>query len=234
MTYLYYDGYGWPGPLPMTRTVADRMRNYRKLGITGVFLAGVRSWGPYGLDYYMYQRLAWNPDLDVDKELNLYYKNYYGPAAKPMGAYHERLMKALATAQHTVRSGGRYMHLIFTPALVKELGWYMSQAQALVEGQPLYERRLYGVWAGYEFSRRISEILVLKKKAGVGSVKVPAAEDAYRDLMRWMRTVNKDDAVFVFDMAINPKDDAAELIYAKDGNNLGAPFLYYLPLDVLK
>ena len=257
MTYLYYDGYGWPGPLPITRTVADRMRSYRKLGITGLYLPGVRSWGPYGLDYYMYHRLAWNPDLDVDEELNLYYKSYYGPAEAPMKAYHERLMKALETAKYPVRSGGRGMYIIFTPALVRELGKYMGEAQALVKGKPLYERRLHGVWAGYEFSRRISEILVLKKKTGVVSTAVPdaermelppdmarpeftgtgsylqsaEAEKAYGELVRWMRTVNNDDAVF--DMKINFKDDAAEKIYPKRGDNFGSSFTTYLPIDML-
>jgi len=257
MTFLYYNGYGWPGPLPITRTIADRMRTYRQLGIEGNYLPSVISWGPAGLDFYMYMKLAWNPDLDVDAELDLYYENYYGPAAAPMKAYHERLMTALEEHPHHVFSGGRGLHLMFTPALVEELGGYMDQAQALVKGKPLNERRLFGVWAGYEFARRISAILVLKKKTGIVSVKVPdpeqlagppdldrpafagrgsyfqsnEAEQAYRDLVKWMRTVNQKDAVF--DMAIKPKDDAAEIIYAKRGLNFGASFLSYLPSDVL-
>ncbi len=240
MGYQYWEGYGWPGPIPVARVVADRMRNYRTLGIKGMYNESVVSWGPQGLDYYMVARLMWNPDLDVDEELDLYYKNYYGPAETPMKAYHERLMNALQTAKRGVTSGGRGMHLIFTPVLVKELGDYMSEAQASVKGQPLYERRLYGVWAGYEFSRRISEMLTLKKNTGVltdagnaGSYyKSAEAEDAYRDLVRWMRSVSSDDAVF--DMAANFKDDAAEIIFPKRGLSFGSVFLHVLPGDVLK
>jgi hypothetical protein len=257
MTFLYYNGYGWPGPLPVSRILADRLQGYRTLGIVGNYLPSAVSWGPAGLAYYMYTKLSWNPDLDVDAELNLYYKNYYGPAAGPMKAYHERLMKALAEHPHHVFSGGRGMHLMFTPALVEELGGYMDEAQALVTGEPLYERRLYGVWAGYEFSRRISALLSLKKKTGELSVKVPVgeeverppdlarpafrgggsyyqsdeAEESYRELIRWMRSVNAEDPVF--DMAMNFKDDAANFIYAKRGQNFGATFLSYLPSDVL-
>ncbi|TWU13341.1 hypothetical protein CA54_21760 [Symmachiella macrocystis] len=256
-TFLYYNGYGWPGPLPITRTLADRMRNYRELGIRGHYLPAAVSWGPAGLDFYMYTRLVWNPDLDIDAELDLYYQNYYGDAAQPMKAYHERLMMALKDNPYHVFSGGRGMHMLFTPKLVKELGGYMDKAQALVMGKSLYERRLYGVWAGYDFSRRISELLALKKRTGTVSVKVsedkqselppdlarPAfvgggsyyqsaeAEEAYRDLVRWMRSVNQDDPVF--DMKNKPQDDAAEIIYAKRGQNFGAPFLHYLPSDVL-
>ena len=257
MAFLYFNGYGWPGPLPIARTVADRMRNYRALGINGLYLPSAVSWGPAGLDFYMTLKLAWNPDLDIERELGLYYRNYYGPAAGPMKAYHERLMDALAASPYSVQSGGRGMHLVFTPALVKELGVHMSQARQQVGGNGLYERRLHGAWAGYEFSRRICEILVLKKRTGVVSVKVPEAErlalprdlaravftgagsyyqsaeaeDAYRELVTWMRQVGAGDAVF--DMAIRPKHDAAKVIFAKRGHNFGAPFLSYLPQDVL-
>jgi uncharacterized protein DUF4838 len=240
MVYEYFEGYAWPGPLPVTRTVTDRMRNYRKLGINGIFNETVTSWGPMGLDQYMSTKLMWNPDLDVDAELDLYYKNYYGPAARPMKGYHERLMNALETHAYPVSSGGRGMHLVFTPALVKALGNYVSEAQALVKNQPLYERRLKGVRAGYEFSRRVSEILVLKKKHGVltdtaagGSYYQSAeANDAYRDLIRWMRSVNADDAVF--DMALKFKDDAAKNIFIQRGENFGSSFHSYLPGDLLK
>ena len=198
------------------------------------------SWGPQGLDFYMVAKLAWNPDLDVEKELNLYYRNYYGPAAGPMKAYHERLMRALEKHKYRIHSGGRGLYLLFTPALVKELGEHMSSARELVKGQPLYERRLKGVWAGYEFSRRISEILVLKKRHGVlkdtpgwngrGSYYESAeAKETYCDLVRWMRTVNKDDAVF--DMAAEFEEDAAESIFPK--GDVGTVFLCYLPLDLL-
>ena len=233
------------------------MRTYRELGIRGHYLPAAVSWGPAAMDFYMYTRLVWNPDLDVDAELNLYYRNYYGPAAEPMKAYHERLMTALEENPYHVFSGGRGMHMLFTPKLVKELGGYIDSAQTLVKGQALHERRLYGVWAGYEFSRRISELLSLKKRTGVLSTKVPRdqqaelppdlarpafqgggsyyqsdeAEESYRDLVKWMRSVNQQDAVF--DMKNKPKDDAAEFVYAKRGQNFGATFLSYLPSDVL-
>ncbi len=241
MIYQYWEGYGWPGPLPITRTVADRLRSYRTLGVKGLYWEAVMSWGPQGLDYYMTARLAWNPDLDVDRELQLYYRNYYGPAAEPMAAYHERWMDALAQAEYPVHSGGRGMHLVCTPALIAELGEYMDQARALVAGQPLYERRLGGVWAGYEFARRISEILTLRKRHGVPVdrpgwegrawyLRSTEAEDAYRELIRWMRGVNAEAPVF--DMAAQFDCDVAEVIFPE--GNAGACWLSYLPGDVLR
>jgi hypothetical protein len=259
MVWEYYDGYGWPGPLPMTYSVADRWREYRTLGIKGIFNHSYTSWGPQGLDRYMSVKLAWNPDLEVEKELNLYYRNYYGPAARPMKAYHERLFKAFATARYPVQSGGRGMHLLFTPALVKELGEHITDAQALVKGQPLYERRLKGVWAGYEFARRVSEILVLKKKHGVpvsssdppghlapeiarpayvgagNYLQSPEAEKAYGDLIRWVRSVNTEDHVFVMirDQSMCPiTEDVAETIFPTKGWPESI-WIAYLPSDIL-
>ncbi|MBQ6470371.1 MAG: DUF4838 domain-containing protein [Victivallales bacterium] len=35
------------------------------------------------LDVYVFMRLMWNPDLDVEKELEEYFRFYYGPSAQP-------------------------------------------------------------------------------------------------------------------------------------------------------
>jgi hypothetical protein len=222
MVYEYYGGYGWPGPVPITNTIADRMKNYRGLGIKGIHDTSEFSWGPEAMDIYMAARLAWNPDLDVTAELNLYYSNYYGPAAAPMKLYHEALMNALASAPYIVCSGARGMYLIFKPSLIATLGNYMSQAQALVSGNDVYEKRLYGVWAGYEFARRVSNLQVLKKATGVLTAtgeggyyyQSAQAEAAYTDLLNWMQTVNTADPVF--DMSVS-----------------GTPWFPYLREDLL-
>ena len=258
MMWEYYGGYAWPGPLPMTYSIADRWRTYRKLGIKGIANEGETSWGPQGLDRYMCVRLMWNPDMDVDKELDLYYKNYYGPAAEPMKAYHEALFKAFENTPYPIWSGGHGMHMLFTPALVKKLGKYMNEAQELVKGKPLYEKRLHGVWAGYEFARRVSEILVLKKNSGVpvsstdrvgdlapeiarptfsgagNYLQSDQAEKAYGDLIRWMRSVNKDEHIFYMiqdESLCKITEDAAKTIFPK--GLFESTWMYYLPYDLL-
>ena len=134
------------------------------------------------------------------------------------------------------------MHLIFTPALVNELRVYIRSAQRLVKDQPLYERRLRGVALGYEFARRVSEILVLKKKTGVltekpgtdgrGSYyKSEEARKAYGDLVRWVRSVNTED--FIFDISRRFKVDASKIVFIDSVKGTGASWLYYLPLDTL-
>jgi hypothetical protein len=207
-TYEYWSGYGWQGPLPVVRTMADRLRHYRGLNVRGIYNESHPHWGPQGLELYMCAKLLWNPDLNVQKELDLYYQNYYGPAAVPMKTYHETLMDALENHPHQVHSGGRGMHLLFTPQLIEHLGPLMAQAQEQVRRHPLYERRLNGVAAGYEFARRVCEILKLKKQTGQEEemrswpgrgyyLKSAEAEKAYDELLHWARPYARGgDAVF--------------------------------------
>ncbi len=42
------------------------------------------------LDVYIQARLLWDPDRDIDDELNEYFKCYYGPAAEPLRQMFER------------------------------------------------------------------------------------------------------------------------------------------------
>ena len=224
-TYEYWSGYGWPGPLPLVRTIADRVRSYRKLNVRGIYNESHPHWGPQGLELYLCARLLWNPGLNVDRELDMYYRNYYGPAAKPMQAYHETLMRALATHPYPVHSGGRGIHLMFTPQRVATLKQHMQQASTMVQDNPLYRRRLAGVRAGFVFAERVSEILQIKKKTG-REVEMPdwpgrgyylqsaAAERRYGQLVEWVRTFNTGDAVF--DIVPNP------------------PHLWYLREDILQ
>ena len=53
--------------------MADRIRNYRELNIRGIYNESHPHWGPQGLELYMCARLLWNPDLDLERELALYY-----------------------------------------------------------------------------------------------------------------------------------------------------------------
>jgi hypothetical protein len=208
MTWEYWSGYGWPGPLPLTRTMADRLRNYRQYNVTGVQNETHPQWGPQGLDLYMYAKLVWNPDLDVDHELELYYQNYYGPAAKPMKAYHETLMNEVE--KHDVSSGGRGMQKMMTPELIETLGQPLKEAQELVKGQPLYERRLAGVAAGYEFCKRISQIKELKQ-----AKQETQAEQAFQDLKQYLQGFQEGDAIFDIDPVDKTSDEAVTvpLIY---------------------
>lgn len=49
------------------------------------------NWGVHGRGYYIASKLMWNPYCDVDKILEDFYQKAFGPAAKIMKRYYERL-----------------------------------------------------------------------------------------------------------------------------------------------
>ena len=208
--YEYWAGYNWLGPIPMEKMVAEKIRSYRDLGVQGIYNETHPSWGPQGLLMYVTAKLQWDPDIDIDAELAVYYRNYYGPAAGPMQSYHERWQKAFENSRGTVVSGGAGMHMLCRPALIAELGVHMNSAQQMVRGKPLYERRLAGVRAGYELSRRVSEIMSLKlvdkdsvltpQKPRGRYQKSPMAEAAWPEFEKWLAGFGDGDAIF--DLAV--------------------------------
>jgi Domain of unknown function (DUF4838) len=235
-TYEYWGGYGWPGPLPVARTMADRIRQYRAYNIRGIYNETAPSWGPQGLELFLFTKLIWNPELDVDKELDLYYRNYYGPAAAPMKRYHEMLFEALARSSQPVFSGGRGMHLVLTPKLVQELKTHLDEAQHRVNGHALYERRLKGVVAGHAFAAKVADILRIKKQEGTNAplaagntsyLKSARAERAYAELLSLVRAHSGEDAVF--DVRANP----TQLYYVEDDILRNDAFGYRNEADLL-
>jgi hypothetical protein len=182
------------GPLPIVHTMVDRLRAYRSHGVVGVYSQSQGHWGPQGLALYMYTKLVWNPDLDVEKELNLYYSNYYGPAAQPIKQYHELLEQA-ADGGPYFGSGGDQIEKLFTDDLVKQLGEFMREAREQVRGKQPHEKRLEGVWAGYEFARQLREFFKLKQ-----NLKILEANQAMQDLEKFVLSYKEGD---VFDNGPN-------------------------------
>jgi hypothetical protein len=155
LTYEYWSGIAWVGPMPLIATMQDRLKNYRDLKMEGLYNESHPHWGPQSIDLYFFTRLSWNPDLDVKKELDLYCKNYYGPAYKPMLEYHQLLEKA-AHSGIPHYSYGIGTHAIFTPPVVKKMGELISQADKLIAQNEPYRRRFDGVKAGYEYTQLVT------------------------------------------------------------------------------
>jgi hypothetical protein len=227
MTYEYWSGYGWPGPFPVTRMIADRIRNYRQFKVRGIYCEGHGHWGPQGLTKYMFAKLIWNPELDLDKELDLFYRNYYGPAAKPLKSYHEALMDAFEKQRPSVFSGGRGMHLIFTPGLISELEGYVKKARAAVQGNSLYERRLEGVLVGYEIGRRVCDILQTKKTDSEASI-VQTGRGSY---LKSKKTARKLKDLKSYILSFADSEDVVIDVRLSDPQGAG---MSYLEKDILE
>ena len=77
---------------------------YHRSGVAGIFQQG--AYDPNGggenaeLRSYVMAKLLWNPMLDVDRLVNEFIEGVYGPAAKPMRAYYDRLQKEAHDGLH--------------------------------------------------------------------------------------------------------------------------------------
>ncbi|HWL52459.1 MAG TPA: DUF4838 domain-containing protein [Chthoniobacteraceae bacterium] len=226
-----YSTYGWPGPMPMTRLLQDRVRTYRAMGVKGLIWPGEQSFGPQLPLLYFKARLQWDPDLDLEKELALFYENYYGPAREPMAAYHQVWMEALenshlgGTGPETgVSSGGRGMHLLCTPALIAKLSPLIDEAQAKVKGKAPYEQRLRGTAAGFETARRVGAILQAKLGDGETTpvphlpehryLKSDAAQRLWEEFTAWLGEQNRRELTVEFRQK-EGQPTATTLLYLK-------------------
>ena len=78
----------------------------------------IDSWSMHAPSLYLSARLSWNCRLDVDEEMDRFYKGFYGSASGPMKSYWTRLDKVYATtACHTGSSYG--MHKFWTPEVLR-------------------------------------------------------------------------------------------------------------------
>jgi hypothetical protein len=76
------------------------------------------SWTTHAPHLYLCIRMLWNTDIDVDAELDRFFKGFYGRAAEPMRDYWRRIDAAYAeTPAHAGSSYGQ--HRIWTPELLK-------------------------------------------------------------------------------------------------------------------
>jgi len=159
--YEYWSDYAWPGPLPLMNVMLDRLKHYRDYNVKSVYSEMHPGWGPQGISHYFYTRLLWDPNRDISAELEDYYRNFYGPAAAPMKAFHEKVEEAGKSGKY-YGSGGSEAGALFTKDILRVLDENVSEAERLTAGKEPYERRIKGIRAGLDFAIRYREVVDLK------------------------------------------------------------------------
>jgi hypothetical protein len=85
-------------PHPNYGVLAPNIRLFVAKNVRGVFEQGAyQSWGSEmaELRAWMLAKLLWNPELDEERLREQFLAGYFGPAARPMESYLERLDKAV-------------------------------------------------------------------------------------------------------------------------------------------
>jgi hypothetical protein len=142
------------------------------------------------LNFYVWGKLLWDPDIDVDALLQEYYQKFYGPAALPMKKFFKRAAEVWAYGDHGKKclklsndfqdkikgwgelhkissSGKSPWETLFTPEILNELASYLNEAKKLALETP-YKERVEFVEKGFSYTQEASarhcDILALKAK----------------------------------------------------------------------
>ena len=79
-------------PLLYTHRFAEDFRHLANHGMIGTdFDACCHNWATQGLNYYVVAKLHWDPSQNVDAIIDDYCQSGFGPAAKSMRLYYEKL-----------------------------------------------------------------------------------------------------------------------------------------------
>ncbi len=62
---------------------------------------------------YLFAKLLWHPQTDVESLLNEYYRNFYGEAAEQMALLYNRLEFAMSGVEKKFRKTGRELGVEF-------------------------------------------------------------------------------------------------------------------------
>ena len=137
---------------------------YRSLAdvINGAFAESESDrWSYNYLNYYVFSRICWDPQVDVESLLAEHHRLMFGPAAKPMAAFYDLLekkwMDAVAagyaeilmnvglTTKHDATAASRK---IYTPDAIRELETLLAEAK-VASGGGIAARRVEWVRVEY-------------------------------------------------------------------------------------
>jgi hypothetical protein len=129
-------------PFPNLRTLQPNMAFLRKNNVSAVFAQGnIQIGGEFaGLRAYLLAKLLWEPDLDVDSEMDGFLQAYYGKAASYIDRYIDLLHK------HNQGFTGRKMSIFggpkeeinsfLTPELITTYNELFDKAEKAVRKDP--------------------------------------------------------------------------------------------------
>lgn len=144
---------GWKAGLPNVapRRVIEDFRFVADHNVIGVAMDWIfGAWASQGPHYYMLAQMAWNPYADGEAILADYYQRAYGPAAKTMTGYWERI----ARAAEQIGFAGKTERDVWNDAFFTNA--YASLDQAAKEaaaGPDVYAKRIDFARAGLDYLR---------------------------------------------------------------------------------
>lgn len=191
-------------PVVYVHKFAEDFRRFAHNRMMGTdFDSCAHYWAAHGLNYYVVARLNWDPDADVNAIVDDYCRAGFGPAAKTMRGYFDRLeaiTNEIALGQATRRekltaeqlAEERKLEVRFgadghpyTAVVLDELGGLLAKASAEAAGDDAAQRRIEFLGVAVRWMRvesRAHAMLAARDTAGKAAAK--KLLDERRVLMR--------------------------------------------------
>jgi hypothetical protein len=145
-------------PAIFVHKLAEDLRHMAAHSLAGTdFDACMHNWATQGLTYYVLAKLLWNPNLDVDKEIDTYCQSGFGQGWKDIEKYfarEEQLMNQTAAENNAPGPDTPQGSLTipYTPEVLAELKSYLDKAEHAAAGDEPVLRRIGFLRRGLEFT----------------------------------------------------------------------------------
>lgn len=149
--------------------MAECARRYIKGGVKAVYRCGYGElFGTEGRSYYVFNRILQNPDLDENTVAREYVSRAYGPAWKPMEAFHS-LLDARVRGYLAVVSLGRsasprpeeVLAYIYSPDVLAKLEKSLASAERTKGLSEKQVRRLKLVRLEFDYAKNLAKVVQL-------------------------------------------------------------------------
>jgi len=139
-------------PFWRSRAIAQDMKLYKANHVIGFTTEGNNTFFRTGLNYYVRAKSMWDVNTDMDKLLDDFYTNFFGPAAAPMKQFCEEIEAMLQATPDHMTWHPHYTDWTptYPPARVAALRKLLDQAEALANTPELKTRiRMYRILHSY-------------------------------------------------------------------------------------
>ncbi|MDQ1327502.1 MAG: hypothetical protein QG641_785, partial [Candidatus Poribacteria bacterium] len=130
-------------PFPILQTISSDFKYLSNIGGFNGAISQCESsnFGTYGLNYYVFARMSWNPQYDLGMIVDDYCNRYYDKSSEPMKRFFSILEDAMAKMEHfSYIDPPELIIKIFDEATLKELQNQLDMAKSLTNDVIVFDR----------------------------------------------------------------------------------------------
>lgn len=147
MPELYQRGYGFQVASPQflwsrIHVWRDEVPYAKERGLQGWRVESPPSWANDPVTHWVFAKLMWNANADVDALVNDFHQKFYGPAAAPARAFTQLVDERLRDGDF--HAGNAWDEpRFFPPEVMTQLNQHLQSAEKLAPADSLYARRVH-------------------------------------------------------------------------------------------